>query len=135
MVLLSVRAGIGVMSISGATAGGTATVGNRELRSMVAVGWRGAIGVGEEVAVGKNGSSVGTSMEYSEVGVACEICGGWKGVGVGEAFGAAVTKMKGTRAFDGAVLQDVNRKARMSARRGYEIFIWMVCRFAGNERR
>ena len=76
MVFLSDRDGIGVMSTPGATAGGAATVGNKELRSMAAVGCRGEMGVGDEVAVGKNGSRVGTSMEYIEVGVACKICGG-----------------------------------------------------------
>jgi hypothetical protein len=57
-------------------AGGAAAVGNNELRSMVAVGWAGGISVGEGVAVGKNGSRVGTSMLYNEVGVACSTRGG-----------------------------------------------------------
>jgi len=63
IVLLSERAGIGVMPISGATGGGTAAVGNKEFKSTVAVGCDAGMGVGDGVAVGKNGSSVGTSME------------------------------------------------------------------------
>jgi hypothetical protein len=57
---------------------------------MVGEGWAGGISVGEAVAVGKNGSKVGTWIEYSEVGVACSTSGGWKAVGVAEASGAAV---------------------------------------------
>jgi hypothetical protein len=42
--------------------GGAAAVGNNELRSIVGEGWAGGTSVGEGVVVGKNGSSVGTSM-------------------------------------------------------------------------
>ena len=37
--------------------------------------------LGMAVAVGRKGSSVGTCMEYSDVGVACSTYGGWNGVG------------------------------------------------------
>jgi hypothetical protein len=46
---------------------------------------------GGTVAVGVKGSTVG---EGGRVAVALG-CIGWKGVGVGEAFGAAVTRTKG----------------------------------------
>ena len=54
--------------------------------------------MGAGVVVGKNGLSVGTWMLYSEVGVTCSMSGGWKGVGVGEAFGAAVINTNGNGA-------------------------------------
>ena len=37
-------------------------------------------------------------MLYSDVGVTCSTSGGWKGVGVGEAFGAEVIKTNGNGA-------------------------------------
>ena len=78
--------------------GGAASVGKSELKSTVAVGWMGGMGVGDGVVVGKNGSSVGTWMLYSDVGVTCSTSGGWNGVGVGEAFGAAVINTNGNDA-------------------------------------
>jgi hypothetical protein len=42
--------------------GGAAAVGNSEFRSTVPVGSIGGMGVGEDVAVGRNGSRVGTWM-------------------------------------------------------------------------
>lgn len=76
-VLLSVRAGKGVgpaPDVSGT--GGAADVGKSELRSTVGLGSAGGIGVGDAVGVGKNGSSVGTSIKYNEVGVTCSTSGG-----------------------------------------------------------
>lgn len=76
-VLLSVSAGNGVgpaPEVSGT--GGAADVGKSEPRSTVGLGSAGGIGVGDAVGVGKNGSSVGTSIKYSEVGVACSTSGG-----------------------------------------------------------
>lgn len=64
MVLLSVKSGMGVgpsPEVSGA--GGAANVGNKEFKSIVAAGCNGGMGVGDGVAVEKNGSSVGTAME------------------------------------------------------------------------
>ena len=76
-VLLSVSAGKGVGPAPDASStGGAAEVGKSELRSTVGLGSAGGIGVGDEVGVGKNGSSVGTSIKYSEVGVACSTSGG-----------------------------------------------------------
>jgi hypothetical protein len=104
--------------------GGAAKVGNSELKSTVEVGWAGGIGVGENVAVGKNGCSVGTSMKYREVGVACDLCGGWKGVRVGEAFGAAVisTMESDAGAAAGATPQDVKNRVVISAARQSDVF-------------
>ena len=62
MVLLSFKSGMGVgpsPDVSGA--GGAANVGNKEFRSMVAAGCNG--GMGDGVAVEKNGPSVGASMD------------------------------------------------------------------------
>jgi len=63
-VLLFVSAGKGVgpaPEVSGT--GGAAEVGKSELRSTVGLGSAGGIGVGDAVGVGKNGSSVGTSIK------------------------------------------------------------------------
>ena len=64
-------------------------------------------------------------MECDEVGVACDSFGGWNGVGVDEAFGAAVikTKGRGAGASDGAIPQDVSKKATISARPGNDVFV------------
>ena len=113
IVLLSVSAGKGVgptPEVSGT--GGAAEVGKRDLRSTVGLGSAGAMGVGDAVGVGKNGSSVGTSMKYSEVGVACSTSGGRNGVGVGDAFGALVTRTKDSGGVEaGAAPQDVSNNA------------------------
>lgn len=45
-----------------------ASAGNKEFKSMVAAGCNGGIGVGNEVPAEEKGSS--------DVGVACEFCGG-----------------------------------------------------------
>jgi hypothetical protein len=81
--------------------GGAAAVGNNEFRSTVGLGSSGGTAVGEAVAVGKNGSNVGTSIWYSDVGVACSRYGGWNGVGVGDASGAAVISTSGADACGG----------------------------------
>ncbi len=54
---------MGVGPIPGTMAGGAAAAGNKEFKSTVALGRRGGMGVGEGVAVGKNGPSVGTLMK------------------------------------------------------------------------
>jgi hypothetical protein len=65
--------------------------------STVAVGSGGEVGVGEGVSVGRGIAVVGRLVGRS--GVLSE---GWKGVGVGEAFGAMVIRTKGYGAAVGA---------------------------------
>ncbi len=54
---------MGVGPTPGARGGGAATVGNKEFKSTVALGRSGGMGVGDGVAVEKNGSSVETSIK------------------------------------------------------------------------
>ena len=75
------------------TIGGAAAVGKSWFRSTVGLGSTGGVGVGEGVSVGSG------MIGIKAVGVVSE---GWKGVGVGEAFGAIVTRIKGTPAAGGA---------------------------------
>jgi hypothetical protein len=51
--------------------GGAAAVGNNAFKSRVGLTTSGGTAVGEDVAVGRNGSRVGTWIKYSDVGVAC----------------------------------------------------------------
>ena len=95
MVSLSVRGGREAGSIVGWAGGGAAWVGNNCSMEAVAVG--GARGVGDGNPVGVGGIAVSVGIESltsnaGEVGVTSE---GWKGVGVGLAFGTAVIRMKG----------------------------------------
>ena len=57
--------------------------------------------------------------------MACDLFGGWNGVGVGEAFGAAVikTKGRGAGASDGATPHDVSNRAAISAMPGNDVFV------------
>jgi len=67
---------MGVGPTPGAMGGGTAAVGNKEFKSIVAAGCSGGLGIGEGVAVEKNGSSDGAPTRYSEAGVPCAFRGG-----------------------------------------------------------
>jgi hypothetical protein len=85
-----------------------------------AVGGRVAV-AGSEVAVGKAGSSVGVGGSVP-VGVQGM---GWKGVGVGVAFGATVTSANGWEAGTLVPHPDRRSAARMIQRRGFmERWFW-----------
>lgn len=118
MVSLSVRGGRGAESTVGGAGGGAAWVGNNCSMEAVAVGGVGGVGDGNPVGVAGIAVSVGIESPTNnegEVGVASE---GWKGVGVGLAFGADVMRMNGSgaggcSAAGGA--QETRRTARQAA--------------------
>ena len=94
MVSLSVSGGNAVGFTAGISAtGGAATVGKSWLKSAVAVDSGGLIGMGEAVAVGSKTCEAGALKSSGTcVGVWSS---GWNGVGVGDAFGADVIRIKG----------------------------------------
>lgn len=130
MVSVSVNGGREAGSTAGASGGGAAWVGNNCSKEAVAVGEARGVGDGKTGSVGGRGE--GSRIESltsneGEVGVTSE---GWKGVGVGLAFGAAVIRMKGCGGGGGSVAggaHDAKRIARQAAVKSLVVVIMLRC--------
>ncbi len=64
-------------------------------------------------------------MLYNDVGVTCSTSGGWNGVGVGEAFGAAVINTNGSDAGAamGAVPHDASNNVSKKINLRVDVFM------------